>query len=43
MKISSIISTKIVDCEKEKSDKPLIQFLADGMSEYLEEKVRIGN
>lgn len=34
---------KIVDCEKEESDKPLVQFLADGMSEYLEEKVLTGN
>ena len=32
--------SKIIDCEKEESDKPLVKFLAEGMSEYLEEKVR---
>lgn len=30
---------KIVDCEKEKSEAPLTEFLANGMSEYLEEKL----
>lgn len=28
----------IVNCENEESDEPLVKFLADGMSEYLEEK-----
>lgn len=30
---------KIVDCESEDSDKPLVKFLAEGMSDYLEEKI----
>lgn len=31
---------KIVACEKLNSDEPITEFLANGMSEYLEEKQR---
>lgn len=32
--------SKIVECEKTKSDKPLIDFLANGMADYMEDKLR---
>ncbi|EIJ40815.1 hypothetical protein JoomaDRAFT_3887 [Galbibacter orientalis DSM 19592] len=32
---------KIVDCENKNSDEPLIEFLSNGMSEYLEERNQI--
>ncbi|MBL6447807.1 Fic family protein [Fulvivirga sp. 29W222] len=32
--------SRIVECETSKSDMPLIEFLATGMANYLEEKVR---
>ncbi|MBI1838081.1 MAG: Fic family protein [Flavobacteriia bacterium] len=33
----------IIDCEKQNSDLPLIEFLANGMSEYLEAKTKSSN
>ena len=32
--------TKIVECERENSDDPLVEFLANGMTEYLEDRIR---
>lgn len=36
------IST-IIDCEREDSDWPMITYLANGMSDYLELKIGPGN
>ena len=34
---------KIVECEQSNSNEPLIKFLAEGMADYLEEKIKLKN